>query len=128
MNDTIDALAYGGTWKLFFKHWQFGLDEYRRAFSKRLFERLRRLIPSLEMGDIVPGRAGVRAMALDRDGNMIDDFKIVHSHNLRMCSQCPFPAATAGLAIGKAVNDMAEKYFQLNPMFNPVGVVGCSAL
>ncbi|MBK9402719.1 MAG: L-2-hydroxyglutarate oxidase [Bacteroidetes bacterium] len=114
MNDTLDALAYGGTWKLFFKHWQFGLDEYRRAFSKRLFlERLRRLIPSLEMGDIVPGRAGVRAMALDRDGNMIDDFKIVHSHNSLHVLNAPSPAATAGLAIGKAVNDMAEKYFQL---------------
>jgi L-2-hydroxyglutarate oxidase LhgO len=113
-SDTMDALSYGGTWKLFFKHWQFGLDEYRRAFSKRLFlERLRRLIPSLTMEDIVPGRAGVRAMALDADGNMIDDFKIVHSHNALHVLNAPSPAATAGLAIGKAVNDMAEKHFAL---------------
>ncbi len=114
LRDTMDALSYGGTWKLFFKHWQFGLDEYRRAFSKKLFlERLQRLIPDLRMEDIVPGRAGVRAMALDRDGNMIDDFKIVHSHNSLHVLNAPSPAATAGLAIGKAVNDMAEKYFQL---------------
>jgi (S)-2-hydroxyglutarate dehydrogenase len=114
LGDTMDALSYGGTWKLFFKHWQFGLDEYRRAFSKRLFlERLRRLIPSLTMEDIVPGRAGVRAMALDADGNMIDDFKIVHSHNALHVLNAPSPAATAGLAIGKAVNDMAEKHFAL---------------
>jgi L-2-hydroxyglutarate oxidase len=113
-NDTMDALAYGGTWKLFFKHWQFGLDEYRRAFSKRLFlERLRRLVPSLQMEDIVPGRAGVRAMALDADGNMIDDFKIVASDNALHVLNAPSPAATAGLAIGKAVNDMAEKQFNL---------------
>jgi L-2-hydroxyglutarate oxidase LhgO len=114
LRDTMDALSYGGTWKLFFKHWQFGLDEYRRAFSKRLFlERLRRLIPSLTMEDIVPGRAGVRAMALDKEGNMIDDFKIVHSHNALHVLNAPSPAATAGLAIGKAVNDMAEKHFGL---------------
>ena len=114
LRDTSDALSYGGTWKLFFKHWQFGLDEYRRAFSKRLFlERLQRMIPSLTMEDIVPGRAGVRAMALDRDGNMIDDFKIVHSQNALHVLNAPSPAATAGLAIGKAVNDMAEKHFKL---------------
>lgn len=114
LNDTMDALAYAGTWKLFFKHWQFGLDEYRRAFSKRLFlERLRRLVPSLEMEDIVPGRAGVRAMALDADGNMIDDFKIVASDNALHVLNAPSPAATACLAIGTAVNEMAEKQFNL---------------
>ena len=36
--DTAEALTYRGTWKLFYKHWRFGLDEYRRAFSKRLFQ------------------------------------------------------------------------------------------
>jgi len=113
LNDTMDALSYGGTWKLFFKHWQFGLDEYRRAFSKRLFlERLKRLVPSLEMDDIEPGRAGVRAMALSSSGDMIDDFKIVHSDNALHVLNAPSPAATACLAIGKAVNDMAEEYFK----------------
>lgn len=112
--DTAEALAYGGTWKLFFKHWRFGLDEYRRAFSKRLFlQRLQRLIPSLAMEDIVPGRAGVRAMALDADGNMIDDFKIIHRHNALHVLNAPSPAATAGLAIGSAVNEMASSYFNL---------------
>lgn len=115
IRDTADALSYSGTWKLFAKHWRFGLDEYRRAFSKRLFlERLQRLVPSLNMDDIVPGRAGVRAMALDSSGNMIDDFKIIHSHNALHVLNAPSPAATAGLAIGKAVNDMAERHFRLN--------------
>ena len=114
MKDTLQALSYAGTWKLFFKHWRFGLDEYRRAFSKRLFlDRLQRLIPSLEMDDITPGRAGVRAMALDHDGNMIDDFKIEYSGNAIHVLNAPSPAATASLAIGTAVTEMAEKYFKL---------------
>ncbi len=72
-----DALTYGGTWKLFFKNWRYGMDEYRRAFSKKLFlKTLRRLIPSLTMDDIEPGRAGVRAMLLGTDGEMVDDFRI----------------------------------------------------
>lgn len=112
--DTMQALSYSGTWKLFFKHWRFGLDEYKRAFSKRLFlERLQRLIPSLEMDDITPGRAGVRAMALDPHGNMIDDFKIEYHGNALHVLNAPSPAATACLAIGNAVNEMAEKYFGL---------------
>ncbi len=115
LRDTLEAITYVGTWKLFFKHWRFGLDEYRRAFSKKLFlERLQRLVPSLTMSDIEPGRAGVRAMALDSEGNMIDDFKIVHSERSLHVLNAPSPAATACLAIGSAVNDMAAAHFQLD--------------
>jgi (S)-2-hydroxyglutarate dehydrogenase len=115
MKDTWQALTYKGTWKLFYKHWRFGLDEYKRAFSKRLFlERLKRLIPSLEMDDIKPGRAGVRAMALDARGEMIDDFKIVRNDRTIHVLNAPSPAATSSLAIGSAVNQMATEYFNLS--------------
>jgi (S)-2-hydroxyglutarate dehydrogenase len=115
LKDSWDALTYKGTWKLFYKHWRFGLDEYKRAFSKRLFlERLQRLIPSLSMEDIKPGRAGVRAMALAPDGEMIDDFRIVHNGNAIHVLNAPSPAATSSLAIGTAVNKMASEYFSLN--------------
>jgi (S)-2-hydroxyglutarate dehydrogenase len=68
--DTTEAFAFKGTWKFFAKHWKFGLDEYRGAFSKTYFlKRLRKLIPSLEMDDIVPARCGIRAMALGPDGD-----------------------------------------------------------
>ena len=112
--DSIQALSYKGTWNLFFKHWRFGLDEYKRAFSKRLFlNRLKKMIPSLEMSDIVPGRAGVRAMALGADGEMIDDFKIEHHHNALHVLNAPSPAATASLAIGTAICEMASDKFNL---------------
>jgi L-2-hydroxyglutarate oxidase len=115
LRDTVDALTYRGTWKLFFKHWKFGLDEYRRAFSKQLFlNRLQRLIPTLTSEDITPGRAGVRAMALGQDGNMIEDFKIEYHANSIHVLNAPSPAATACLAIGEEVTKMAEQYFNLN--------------
>ncbi len=114
LRDTSQALSYRGTWKLFKKHWRFGLDEYKRAFSKKLFlERLRGLIPSLEMEDLKPGRAGVRAMALGPDGEMIEDFKIEYTGNAIHVLNAPSPAATSALAIGEAVREMAEKHFQL---------------
>lgn len=106
--DTWDALTYGGTWKLFFKNMSYGIDEYRRAFSKKLFlKTLKRLVPSLTMADIEPGRAGVRAMLLGGDGEMVDDFRIerrgAHIHVLN----APSPAATACLAIGDHIVEMA---------------------
>ncbi len=114
LKDTAEAFSHAGTWKFFYKHWRFGIDEYRRAFSKRLFlQRLRALIPSLEMDDLVPGRAGVRAMALAPEGEMIDDFKIEHHGNAIHILNAPSPAATASLAIGSEVERMASDYFNL---------------
>jgi len=111
--DTFDAFTFGGTWKFFGKHWKFGLDEYRGAFSKAFFlKRLQKLIPSLEMDDIVASRAGVRAMALGSDGEMLDDFKIEYHVNAIHVLNAPSPAATASLAYGSEIEKMASKYFQ----------------
>lgn len=115
LTDTADALTYAGTWKLFAKHWRFGLDEYRRAFSKRRFlKTLQRLIPDLSMDDLAPGRAGVRAMALGPDGEMLDDFVLNYGHNSIHVLNAPSPAATAALAIGSQIRDMAKDRFQLH--------------
>ena len=112
--DTIEALLYKGTWKLFFKHWRFGLNEYKRAFSKRLFlKQLQRMCPSLTMEDIKPGRSGVRAMALGDSGDVIDDFKIEYQNRSIHVLNAPSPAATACLAIGDEVMCVAEKHFDL---------------
>lgn len=114
IKDTAEALGYKGTWKFFAKHWRFGLDEYRGAFSKAYFlKRLQKLIPTLESDDIVPGRAGVRAMALSPEGNMIDDFKIESRDNTIHVLNAPSPAATAALSIGNTIQEMATKQFNL---------------
>lgn len=114
LKDTMDALTYGGTWKLFFKNMSYGIDEYRRAFSKRLFlKTLRRLIPSLTMEDIEPGRAGVRAMLLGTDGAMVDDFRIERCGNHIHVLNAPSPAATAALAIGQGIVEMAVEQLHI---------------
>lgn len=113
--DTAEALSHLSTWRFFAKHWKFGLDEYLRAFSKKKFLRtLQRLIPSLTEDEIVPARAGVRAMALGADGEMIDDFKIEYGRRSLHVLNAPSPAATAALAIGEEIVNMAEKHFSLN--------------
>lgn len=64
------------------------------------------------------GPAGVRAQALDRDGNLVDDFvfdggvgevgsRVLHVRN------APSPAASSSLAIAEMVADEVESRFAL---------------
>ena len=114
LKDTAEAFSFAGTWKFFAKNIKFGWDEYRGAFSKKFFlKRLRKLIPELQMEDLTPGRAGVRAMALAPEGEMIDDFKIEVNGNAIHVLNAPSPAATSSLAIGTAIEAMASEHFSL---------------
>jgi len=102
--DTYEALRFKGTWKLFSKHWRKGIDEYKRAFSKKLFVKaLQKMMPSISKNDVRPARAGVRAQAIDYEGNMVDDFKIEkHNGNIHVLN-APSPAATSCLAIADEI-------------------------
>ena len=112
--DTVDSLSYIGTWKLFLGNVSYGINEYRRAFSKRLFlKSLQQMVPSLTMDDIVPGRAGVRAQLLSQNGDTRDDFRIEHQGNAIHVLNAPSPAATASLAIGNYIANEIEKKFAL---------------
>ena len=112
LRDTADALGYSGTWKLFFNNVSFGINEYRRAFSKRLFlKTLQHLVPSLTMDDLRPGRSGVRAMLLNQQGDTGDDFRIETTDRSIHVLNAPSPAATAALAIGDYVADRYSEKF-----------------
>ena len=115
LKDTIESLFFIGTIKLFINHWKFGLNEYKRSFSKRLFLReLQRLVPSLVLDDLEIAKSGVRAMALGRDGEVIDDFKIVKSRRNIHVLNAPSPAATACLSIADNIVNVASMEFRLN--------------
>ena len=112
--DTLEAFSFEGTWKFFAKHWKFGIDEYRGAFSKGFFlKRLQKLIPSLTIDEIVPSRCGVRAMALDDEGNMLDDFKMEAYGRVLHVLNAPSPAATASLAYGDEIARTAIKELKI---------------
>ena len=113
--DTIESLFFIGTLKLFINHWKFGLNEYKRSFSKRLFLRdLQKLVPSLMLNDLEKGKSGVRAMALGEEGDVIDDFKIIKNNKNIHVLNAPSPAATACLAIADNIVLVFAKHFSLN--------------
>lgn len=104
--DTIETVNFPGFWKLAGNNWKQAIDEYYRSFSKRAFlENLQKLIPSITINDIRPSPAGVRAMALKENGDILDDFWFEKRDDQVHVLNAPSPAATAGLAIGDQVVD-----------------------
>ncbi len=107
--DVKEMLGFGGFWRMGAKHWSMAVDEYRRSISKRAFVRgLKRLVPEITAADLETGGAGVRAMALGRDGELIDDFRIERSGNVVNVLNAPSPAATSALAIAENVADLLD--------------------
>lgn len=104
--DVKASLSYSGFWKLVANNLSYGMKEQWRSISKKAFYKsLLPLIPSLRIDELMPGRNGVRAIALDKDGHIIDDFKIVETQHSIQLLNAPSPAATASLAIGDTLSD-----------------------
>lgn len=102
--DVAGAIAYPGFRAMARKHWRPGLAEMRGSFSKRAFvSAAQRLVPELRAEDLVPAPAGVRAQAVDRDGALVDDFRIGGSGPVVTVRNAPSPAATSSLAIAEVV-------------------------
>jgi L-2-hydroxyglutarate oxidase len=70
---------------------------------------LKKLVPEVEDGDVVPIAAGVRAQALKEDGAMVDDFLISEGKNSVHVLNAPSPAATASIPIGEEIAKRAAE-------------------
>ncbi len=93
-----------GFWIMAKKYYRMGFDEFRRSFSKKLFaEALQKLVPQIREEDIEPSGSGVRAQALDRNGNLLDDFCLVEAERMMHVLNAPSPAATASISIGETI-------------------------
>ncbi|XP_040915947.1 L-2-hydroxyglutarate dehydrogenase, mitochondrial [Toxotes jaculatrix] len=117
--DFADALSFRGLQKLVMRNITYGVGEmYRGVFIGAQVKILQKYIPELSLSDVLRGPAGVRAQALDRDGNLVDDFvfdggvgdvgsRVLHVRN------APSPAATSSLAIAEMIADEVESRFSL---------------
>ena len=100
--DLAEAIGFPGLWKFLARHPRMAWDEGARSLSKTLFCRsLQRLVPELREADLIPGGAGVRAQAIARDGELVQDFRLVSGPRALHVVNAPSPAATACLAIGR---------------------------
>ena len=111
--ELMETLRYPGFQRIALRYWRDGLNELYRSYSKAAFVRaLQHLIPEVGEADLQRGGAGVRAMAADPKGNLIDDFLFLEKDRVINVCNAPSPAATASLAIGKTVAGKALKRFE----------------
>ena len=112
LGEIAGMLAYPGFWCMAWHHWRMGIYEFYRSLSKAAFVRaLKRLVPDVTTDDIAPGGSGVRAQAVESHGALVDDFRIVETPGAIHVLNAPSPAATASLAIGRHIADLAAKAF-----------------
>ena len=105
--DVSEMISFPGFWKMGKKYYRTGFHEFYRSLSKSAFvSSLQKLIPEINYNDVVPYKAGVRAQAVDRYGNLVDDFRIIESENMIHILNAPSPAATASLSIGNKIAKM----------------------
>lgn len=92
-----------------------GLMELWRLASKdKVASDVRKFLPELKTSDLIDTKfCGIRAQAVDKDGQLVDDFlfeygvlpqfkKVLHVRN------CPSPAATSSLAIAERIVQQIE--------------------
>jgi L-2-hydroxyglutarate oxidase len=114
LRDTSEVLTYPGFWRLARSFWRTGAAEMHRSLSTSAFVRgLQRLVPAVTSGDVRPAGSGVRAQAVDRRGQLLEDFSILEDERTIQVLNAPSPAATAALAIGRHVASVAAKNFEL---------------
>lgn len=114
LNDLWQTVSFRGFWAMTGKYWQTGFGELYRSLSKTAFVRaLQQLVPEIRASDLVAGGAGVRAQAVSANGALVDDFVIKQGRNAIHILNAPSPGATASLAIGRQICEMAEKNFDL---------------
>ncbi len=112
LGDVAGMLAYAGLWRMVRRYYRMGFYELYRSLSRSAFVRaLQRLVPNIRAADIVPGGSGVRAQAVEQDGALVDDFRIVETPKAIHVLNAPSPAATASLAIGRHIADLAARTF-----------------
>jgi (S)-2-hydroxyglutarate dehydrogenase len=109
LRDLRETLRSAGFRRLARRHWRTGFGELARDLSKRRFvAAARKLLPELEVGDVLPGPAGIRAQALAPDGTLLDDFVFHEADGVVHVRNAPSPGATSSLAIAEVVVDRVE--------------------
>ena len=112
--DLLDTLAWPGTWRMLARWWRPGVTELRHAAcAPPSCAPPLATCRSSGRATWSPAFAGVRAQALGRDGQLVDDFVFSRTERALHVRNAPSPAATSSLAIARHVADRAAEAFGL---------------
>ena len=101
LRDMAAMAGYAGFWRVMAKNLGHGVGEMRNSLSRRRYLKLcQRYAPGLELDDLQPYPAGIRAQAVARDGTLVHDFLMKRTARMLHVCNAPSPAATSALPIG----------------------------
>ncbi|MBA6065295.1 L-2-hydroxyglutarate oxidase [Pseudomonas mosselii] len=108
--DVAEYARFPGFWKTLWNNLGSGTTEMKNSLFKRGYlEQCRKYCPSLEVEDLLPYEAGIRAQAVMRDGTLVHDFLFAETPRMVHVCNAPSPAATSAIPIGQMI---AEKILQ----------------
>ncbi len=97
-------MGWPGTFRLARRHWRTGLKEVHGSLMKSAFlKAARRYVPELTTADLRRAEGGVRAQAVTRRGDLVDDFAVDVQDRVVLVRNAPSPAATSSLAIARHI-------------------------
>jgi len=108
--DVAEYAGFPGFWKTIWNNLGSGTTEMKNSLFKRGYlEQCRKYCPSLEVEDLLPYEAGIRAQAVMRDGTLVHDFLFAETPRMVHVCNAPSPAATSAIPIGQMI---AEKILE----------------
>ncbi|PYC15925.1 L-2-hydroxyglutarate oxidase [Pseudomonas mosselii] len=102
--DVAEYARFPGFWKTIWNNLGSGTAEMKNSLFKRGYlEQCRKYCPSLEVEDLLPYEAGIRAQAVMRDGTLVHDFLFAETPRMVHVCNAPSPAATSAIPIGQMI-------------------------
>jgi (S)-2-hydroxyglutarate dehydrogenase len=106
LSDVLNMLSFPGFWRVMFSHIGTAWDEIKSSWYKPYYlKKVQKYCPDIQLDDLKPYPAGVRAQAVTSDGRLVHDFLFAESsRSLHVCN-APSPAATSAIPIGQYICD-----------------------
>lgn len=107
LNDSLDFILYKGMWRLVSRYRAHAFHELLGSLSKKSYLKdCQKYCPSLELSDLLPFRAGIRAQLVNHSGELVHDFVFKKTERMLHVCNAPSPAATSALSIGAMISKM----------------------
>jgi len=110
LKDVLDMVSFSGFWKVLKANFRVGLNETWNSWWKPGYlKTVQKYCPKLQLSDLKPYPAGIRAQAVMKDGSLVHDFLFAESaRSLHVCN-APSPAATSSIPIGGYICDKLDE-------------------
>lgn len=98
--DVLDFVKFKGFWKLINKQFWTGIDEmWNSVYKPGYLKLVKKYAPGIELEDLEPYPAGIRAQAVMENGEMVEDFMLRETPRMLHVVNAPSPAATSSMPI-----------------------------